>query len=100
MSSFKKYFGKPEAAPVVVQQVDAKDNPEHIDRDIDGKASVDHQHAAALGLDYVPGSAAEKKLLRKLDFRLLPCCWVLYILGYLDRSNIGYVPQNTIVNLL
>lgn len=38
---------------------------------------------------YVPGSEAEKKLLRKLDMRIIPCCWILYLLGYLDRANIG-----------
>ncbi|KAI9484448.1 major facilitator superfamily domain-containing protein [Zychaea mexicana] len=31
----------------------------------------------------------EKKLLRKLDLRLLPILCGLYLLGYLDRSNIG-----------
>lgn len=35
-------------------------------------------------------SEAEKRLVRKLDWRILPCCWTLYLLGYLDRANIGY----------
>jgi hypothetical protein len=35
------------------------------------------------------GTLAEKKLTRKLDWRILPCTWVLYTLGYLDRANIG-----------
>ena len=56
--------------------------------------------------DYQPGSEAEKKLLRKLDMRIIvssveptvtvglltsfePCVWLLYLLGYLDRANIG-----------
>ncbi|KAI5926451.1 MFS transporter [Camillea tinctor] len=51
--------------------------------------SLDYQHAAELAAMYVPGSPEEKKLLRKLDFRLVPCCWILSLLGYLDRSNIG-----------
>lgn len=34
---------------------------------------------------------AEKDLVRKLDWRILPCCWVLYLLGFLDRANVGYV---------
>lgn len=73
MSSFKKkLFGKPEGEPEAVNTItSAKNEAEHVDADADEKASVDHQHAAALGLDYVPGSKAEKKLLRKLDFRLL-----------------------------
>ena len=35
-------------------------------------------------------SKAEKDLVRKLDWRILPCCWILYLLGFLDRANIGY----------
>ncbi|KAL2204758.1 MFS transporter [Sarocladium strictum] len=31
----------------------------------------------------------EKRLLRKLDIRLLPLCAFIYLLCYLDRSNIG-----------
>lgn len=32
---------------------------------------------------------AEKKLVRKLDRRLVPLVMGLYLLAYLDRSNIG-----------
>lgn len=35
------------------------------------------------------GTAEEKKLVRKLDWRILPCTWILYLLGFLDRANIG-----------
>jgi hypothetical protein len=38
---------------------------------------------------WVNGTAEEKKLVRKLDWRILPCTWVLYLLGFLDRANIG-----------
>ncbi|GAA6003365.1 hypothetical protein JCM10207_000296 [Rhodosporidiobolus poonsookiae] len=31
----------------------------------------------------------ERKIVRKLDFRLLPLLWVLFMLSFLDRSNIG-----------
>ncbi|KAK8080818.1 hypothetical protein PG997_008636 [Apiospora hydei] len=40
----------------------------------------------------VPGGNApvnEKKLLRKLDYHLLPAVGVLYLLSFLDRSNVG-----------
>ncbi|KXT01960.1 hypothetical protein AC579_8061 [Pseudocercospora musae] len=48
------------------------------------------QHVDMDGIEpYVPGSDAEKRLLRKLDMRIIPCCWMLYLLGYLDRANIG-----------
>jgi hypothetical protein len=31
----------------------------------------------------------EKALLRKLDYRLLPPLTILYLLSFLDRSNVG-----------
>lgn len=37
---------------------------------------------------YVPGSDAEKRLVRKLDFFLMPTVWFMYILAYIDRQNI------------
>lgn len=36
-----------------------------------------------------PRSINEKRLLRKLDLRLLPAVSVLYLLSFLDRSNIA-----------
>ncbi|ETW78559.1 major facilitator superfamily [Heterobasidion irregulare TC 32-1] len=38
---------------------------------------------------YEPGSAAEKKLVRKIDMHIVPAIWILYTLSYLDRANIG-----------
>jgi hypothetical protein len=35
---------------------------------------------------------AEKSLVRKLDFTLVPMVWLLYFFNYLDRNNIAYVP--------
>ena len=32
---------------------------------------------------------AEKRLLRKLDLRVVPILWFLYMLAFLDRTNIG-----------
>ena len=32
---------------------------------------------------------AEKKLLRKLDLRVVPVLWFLFLLAFLDRTNIG-----------
>ena len=34
-------------------------------------------------------SISEKKLLRKLDLRLLPAVSILYLLSFLDRSNVA-----------
>jgi hypothetical protein len=35
------------------------------------------------------GAIDEKALLRKIDWRLLPAVGVLYLLSFLDRSNVG-----------
>ncbi|KAH7026333.1 major facilitator superfamily domain-containing protein [Microdochium trichocladiopsis] len=34
-------------------------------------------------------TTAEKKLVRKIDLYLMPSIWFLYLLAYMDRSNIG-----------
>lgn len=31
----------------------------------------------------------EKKLVRRLDWTLMPCLWVLYLFNYLDRASIA-----------
>lgn len=49
---------------------------------------------------WVNGTPEEKKLVSKLDWRILPCTWTLYLLGFLDRANIGSVTQLTISPLL
>lgn len=38
--------------------------------------------------NFVPGTDAEKRLVRKLDAYMMPTLWVMYILAYLDRQNI------------
>ena len=38
--------------------------------------------------NYVPDSAAEKRLVRKLDMVTMPTLWIMYILAYIDRQNI------------
>ena len=39
--------------------------------------------------EYVPDTPEEKRLVRKIDFMLLPVLWFMYILAHLDRSNIA-----------
>ncbi|KAK2624928.1 hypothetical protein QTJ16_005297 [Diplocarpon rosae] len=39
--------------------------------------------------DYVPGTDAERKLVRQIDLHLVPILWVMYVLNYVDRTNIG-----------
>lgn len=50
-------------------------------------ASDEHAVAEALR-NYVPGTEAEKKLVRKVDLFLMPTLWIMYILNYVDRTNI------------
>lgn len=52
---------------------------------------ADIQEAHQLATQWQEGSLEEKRLVRKLDWRILPCCWVLYLLGFLDRANVGLV---------
>ncbi|KAL7416444.1 major facilitator superfamily transporter [Mrakia frigida] len=53
------------------------------------KSEAAHLEEAAFSAGYVPGTDAERKLVRRIDMRLLPMLWVMYILNYLDRTNIG-----------
>ncbi|KAJ9636378.1 hypothetical protein H2201_003544 [Coniosporium apollinis] len=54
----------------------------------EGVTVQDAELAEALR-NYVPGSDAEKKLVRKIDWALMPILWIMYILNYVDRTNIG-----------
>lgn len=71
---------------------------QHMERVSTDGHDLDEKHVAAdvveaqrIVSQWVENTPEEKKLVRKLDWRILPCCWVLYLLGYLDRANIGYV---------
>jgi hypothetical protein len=48
-------------------------------------ADLDMVHALQ---NYVLGTPEEKRLVRKIDFILLPCLWWMYVLAYLDRGNV------------
>ncbi|RSM15864.1 hypothetical protein CDV31_004806 [Fusarium ambrosium] len=39
--------------------------------------------------NYIPHTTEEKKLVRKIDTFLMPMLWIMYILNYVDRTNIG-----------
>ena len=62
----------------------------------DKKNSYDHDDATPKGAEspevmalgaYVPGTEAEKKLVRKIDLYILPCMWIMYLLSYMDRTK-------------
>ncbi|KAK2055338.1 major facilitator superfamily transporter [Colletotrichum caudatum] len=39
--------------------------------------------------NYVPGTREERQLVKKIDLFLMPILWIMYILNYVDRTNIG-----------
>jgi len=69
-----------------------KDEVAHLEMDeVPVKGDID---AAEIELqqaikDYVPNTEAEKKLVRKIDMHLIPILWIMYVLNYVDRTNIG-----------
>tara|TARA_R110002060_G_scaffold6536_16_gene9923 strand:- start:292 stop:531 length:240 start_codon:yes stop_codon:yes gene_type:complete len=68
-----------------------KDEVAHLEMDeVPVKGDID---AAEIELqqaikDYVPNTEAEKKLVRKIDMHLIPILWIMYVLNYVDRTNI------------
>lgn len=66
-------------------------NMDHLD--VDKKKVFEHHEGGSIDqeevINYVPGTAEEKALLRKVDKRLLPILWLMYIFNYIDRTNIG-----------
>jgi len=74
---------------------DDKENPlhpvnlmEHLDPHV--RTVLDDPEAMAAWMEeYVPGSEEEKRMVRKIDIRMMPILWAMYILNYLDRTNIG-----------
>ncbi|KAF7369776.1 MFS transporter [Mycena venus] len=53
------------------------------------KSAVDYKEDVESQNSYVYDEAAEKALLRKQDIRIIPLSAAIYLLAYLDRSNIG-----------
>jgi hypothetical protein len=55
--------------------------------DLDDNYVIYKQHE-----DDAPADAAEsKRVLRKIDWRVLPILWTLYLLQYLDKNGLNYV---------
>jgi len=68
-----------------------KDNSHHVEMDTsmekNGISAEDYELQQALK-NYVPETEAEKKLRRKIDLHLMPMLWIMYVLNYIDRTNI------------
>ena len=59
-------------------------------------SAEDNTRAQQMTDEWVDGTPEEKRLLRKLDWRILPCTWILYLFSYLDRTNIRWVMVHTL----
>ena len=56
----------------------------------DKKTELDGPSGSTSETDDIDTSSVnEKALLRKIDWRLLPAVGILYLLSFLDRSNVG-----------
>ncbi|KAH6995921.1 phthalate transporter [Ilyonectria sp. MPI-CAGE-AT-0026] len=64
------------------ESVEMKEDP-------NGEVTQQDRELAEALRNYVPGTVEEKKLVRKIDFFLMPILWLMYILNYIDRTNIG-----------
>ena len=59
-------------------------DPEHCEA-TDSK--MDHTQKDDAAVSYVPGTAEEKALVRKIDMFILPTMWIMYLLSYMDRTK-------------
>lgn len=55
------------------------------------KEDADVEHASPAQEQRAIDPELEKRVRRKLDWHLVPLVSALYMLAFLDRSNIGYV---------
>jgi MFS family permease len=57
----------------------------------DPEKSSASEHTFQDGITALPpfDKTAERRILRKLDFKVLPILWLLYLVCFVDRSNIG-----------
>ena len=62
------------------------------DTEADKRSTVHHEDVLkedVLDADVVIDPEAEKKLLRKLDLRVVPPLFLMFLFAFLDRTNIG-----------
>jgi hypothetical protein len=59
------------------------------DTDVRTGTKADAKNESSSSSISKPVGINEKALLRKLDYRLLPPLTILYLLSFLDRSNVG-----------
>lgn len=71
-----------------VEALDSDSGIEQQQRIATNLATDENAQQQALA-SYVADTAAEKRLVRKIDFILLPCLWWMYVLAYVDRGNVA-----------
>lgn len=73
-----------QTAPPTADQAD-----QHDDQSLRKVKAEQDPLSASPSIDVEHSDVDEKSLLRKIDWRLLPAVGVLYLLSFLDRSNVG-----------
>lgn len=63
-------------------------------RDLDGLDAAEMTDAELLA-NYTPGTEEEKKLVRKIDMYMIPILWLMYLLNFVDRTNIVSITNGT-----
>lgn len=71
-----------------VEALDTDSGIEQKPKTVANLAADENAQQQALA-SYVANTAAEKRLVRKIDFILLPCLWWMYVLAYVDRGNVA-----------
>ncbi|KJK62434.1 Major Facilitator Superfamily protein [Aspergillus parasiticus SU-1] len=59
--------------------------------EVEGKEDLSSKEIEDVGEETVPPCSPEEEaaLVRKVDLMLLPTMWIMYLLSYMDRTNIG-----------
>ncbi|OAA57589.1 MFS transporter [Niveomyces insectorum RCEF 264] len=77
------------AAPKETMEVEQQEAEVRSAADVDMKPVPENRLAMAHAMSEEEFLDAEKRLKRKLDFRLLVPLWLMYIMNFLDRNNIA-----------
>lgn len=78
--------------------MDSKVSPAHSVHVVEEKSFVEPaQHLYNPGVDTT--GIDERKLIRKVDLRLVPWFSLLYLLSFLDRTSIGKFVDDTAISL-
>lgn len=77
----------PEIDQVVSQDVGRSHIVDH-HAEYNGKYGFVGDEVARAIQNYTPGTAVEKKMLRKVDLYQIPILWFMCVMAYVDRNNI------------